>query len=62
MVFAFGIEFLVVAVPAVTRVLDGISRDALIGQIPVLISGHRRMYALLDLALHPHIRFRDSSG
>ena len=39
LIFSFGIELLVVFVPAVTRVLDGISRDALIGQIPVLLSG-----------------------
>ncbi|NLI54840.1 MAG: hypothetical protein GX417_11080 [Clostridiales bacterium] len=37
--FATGIELLVVTVPAATRVLDGISRDALIGQIPVLLCG-----------------------
>jgi hypothetical protein len=37
--FAAGIEALVVAVPPVTRVLDGISPDALIGQIPVLLGG-----------------------
>ncbi len=37
--FAAGIEALVVAVPAATRLLDGISRDALIGQIPVLLCG-----------------------
>lgn len=39
LIFSFGIELLVVSVPAATRVLDGISRDALIGQIPVLLSG-----------------------
>jgi ABC-2 type transport system permease protein len=39
LMFAAAIEWLVVAVPAVTRVLDGISRDALIHQIPVLGCG-----------------------
>lgn len=39
LIFAFGIEFLVVAVPAATRVLDGISRQALVGQLPVLAGG-----------------------
>jgi len=37
--FAAGIEFLVVAVPVAAFILDGISRDALIGQIPVLVCG-----------------------
>jgi hypothetical protein len=37
--FAGVIELLVVTVPAVTRALDGISRAALIGQIPVLLCG-----------------------
>lgn len=37
--FAAIIELLVVTVPAVTRVLDGISRTSLIGQIPVLFCG-----------------------
>lgn len=37
--FAAGIEFLVVDVPVAAYILDGISRDALIGQIPVLVCG-----------------------
>ena len=37
--FAMGIETLVVTTPAVTRLLDGISRSALIKQIPVLLGG-----------------------
>jgi len=37
--FAAGIEFLVVGVPVAAFILDGISRDALIGQIPVLVCG-----------------------
>lgn len=37
--FTAMIELLVVTVPAVTRVLDGISRTELIGQIPVLFCG-----------------------
>jgi len=39
LLFAAGIETLVVTTPAVTRVLDGISRSALISQIPVLLGG-----------------------
>jgi ABC-type Na+ efflux pump permease subunit len=39
LLFAFGIEWLVVAVPLATRILDGISRQALIGQLPVLACG-----------------------
>jgi hypothetical protein len=38
-VFATGIELLIITVPAAAHVLDGISLDALIGQIPVLICG-----------------------
>jgi hypothetical protein len=38
-VFAACIEFLVCCRAGATRVLDGISRDALIGQIPVLAGG-----------------------
>lgn len=37
--FAGAIETLVVTVPAVTRVLDGISSTALVSQIPVLLFG-----------------------
>ena len=39
MLFAGAIEVMVVTVPAVTRVLDGISKTALISQIPVLLYG-----------------------
>jgi len=46
MLFAGAIEMLVVMVPAVTRVLDGISNTALIAQIPVLLCG-MAVFALL---------------
>lgn len=39
LVFAVLIELLVVTVPPVTRVLDGISRAELVRQIPVLLCG-----------------------
>ncbi len=54
--FTFGIEWLVVAVPAVTRVLDGISRDALVGQIPVLICGAALFVLLTWLSIGISVR------
>lgn len=54
-VFAAGIEFLVVAVPAAARVLDGISRGALIGQIPVLVCGIAAFILLTWISIHASI-------
>jgi hypothetical protein len=39
LLYAGGIETMVVLVPAVTRVLDGVSSTALLHQIPVLVAG-----------------------
>jgi ABC-2 type transport system permease protein len=55
-VFAAGIEFLVVAVPATARVLDGISRDALIGQIPVLVCGIAAFILLTWISIRASIK------
>jgi len=54
--FAAGIEFLVVSVPAATRVLDGISRDALIGQIPVLAGGAAAFMLLTWFSIRVAVR------
>lgn len=54
--FAGGIEFLVVSVPAATRVLDGISRDALIGQIPVLAGGAAAFILLTWFSIRVAVR------
>lgn len=55
-VFAAVIEFLVVAVPAAARVLDGISRDALIGQIPVLVCGIAAYILLTWISIRASIK------
>jgi ABC-2 type transport system permease protein len=55
-VFAAGIEFLVVTVPAAARVLDGISRDALIGQIPVLVYGIAAFILLTWISIRASIK------
>jgi ABC-2 type transport system permease protein len=56
LVFATVIELLVVAVPAATRVLDGISRDALIGQIPVLVCGIAAFILLTWVSMRTSIK------
>ena len=55
-VFAAGIEFLIVTVPAAAHVLDGISRDALIGQIPVLICGIAAFILLTWISIRVSIK------
>ena len=54
LLFTACIEWLVVAVPAATCILDGISINALIGQLPVLAGGIAA-FVLLDLGFHPRV-------
>lgn len=54
--FAGVIELLVVTVPAVARVLDGISRAALISQIPVLFCGIAAFLLLTWISMRASIK------
>jgi ABC-2 type transport system permease protein len=54
--FATCIEWLVVAVPAATRILDGISRSALIGQLPVLACGIAAFVLLTWASIRASVR------